>query len=76
MEGINQKKLHEGMRGGGGCSIRPFPSTFETIYPIDTFGSYNDLPLYVQLSVTMWCQTGFHGNDSYINDVTGYFIQI
>ena len=36
LEGISLKKLHEGIRGGGGgASIRPLPSTFDTIHPID-----------------------------------------
>ena len=47
------------------------PSTFDTIHPIDLkFGTYNKLHLYFQLSVTMWCLIGFHGNNSQINDVT------
>ena len=29
-----KKKLHEGIRGGG-RSIEPLPSTFDTIHPID-----------------------------------------
>ena len=33
-EGISLKMLHEGIRGGGG-SIGPLPSTFDTIHPID-----------------------------------------
>ena len=55
----------------GGRSIRPPPSTFDTIHPIDMkFGTYNKLYLYFQLSETTWYLIGFHGNDSQINDVT------
>ena len=69
-ESTSQKKLHEGKRGGGG-SIGPLPSTFDTIHPIDMiFGTCNELPLYFQLSVITWCLTGFHDNHSYIDDVT------
>ena len=31
---------------------------------------YVCVPLYFQLNVTTWCLIGFHGNHSYINDVT------
>ena len=34
LEGISLKKLHEGIRGGG-WSIRPLPSTFDSIHLID-----------------------------------------
>ena len=33
------------------------------------FGTYYELPFYVQLNVTIWCLIGFHGNHSYINDI-------
>ena len=69
LETLNKNKLHEHLRG---CTkIAPLPSTFNTIHPIDmihVFGTY-ELPLYFQLSVTTWCLTDFHGNQSYINDV-------
>ena len=52
-------------------SIEPLPSIFDTIHPINLiFGTYNELPLYFQLSKTTWCLIGFHGNHDYINDVT------
>ena len=47
--------LHEGIRGGGG-SIGPLPSTFDTIHPIDwIFGTYNERSLYFQLIETTCC---------------------
>ena len=47
------------------------PFTFDTIHPIDMIiGTYNKILLYFQLSDTIWCLIGFHGNYSYINDVT------
>ena len=64
------KKVTRRQKGGGG-SIGPLPSTFDTIHPIDMiFGTCNELPLYFQLSVITWCLTGFHDNHSYIDDVT------
>ena len=49
LEGISLKKVtrrHKG-EGGGGGSIGPLPSTFDTIHPIDLiFGTYNELSLY------------------------------
>ena len=64
-----EKIVTRSLEGG---SIRPPPSTFDTIYPIDLkFGTYKKLRLYFQLSETTWCLTGFHGNNSQINDVTG-----
>ena len=58
--------------GGGGSQLDLFPSTFDTIYPIDLkFGTHNKLHLYFQLSETKWCLIGLHGNNSQINDVTG-----
>ena len=33
LEGIRLRKLHEGIRGGGG--ITSLPSTFDTFHPID-----------------------------------------
>ena len=51
-------------RGGG--SIGALPFTFDTIHPLDMiFGTYNELPLYFQLSITMWRSTGFHGKYCY-----------
>ena len=56
---------------GGGAKSDP-PSTFDTIHPIELkFVTYSKLHLYFQLSKTMWCLIGFHGNNSQINDVTG-----
>ena len=53
------KKLHEHFRGNKSDP----PSTFDTILPIDmVFGTYNELPLYFQLSLITWCFIGFHGN--------------
>ena len=48
-------------------------STIDTIHPIDmNFGTYNMLHLYFPLSETTWClMSGFHNNNSQINDVTG-----
>ena len=52
-------------------SIGTLPSTFDTTLTIDMiFGTYNEFPLYFQLSITTWYLTGFHDNHSYINDVT------
>ena len=57
---------------GGGINRTPPPSTFDTIHPIDLkFDTYSKFLLYFQLSETMWCLIGFHGNNSQINDVTG-----
>ena len=52
-------KLHEHLRGIGDQSPPPAPppptSTFDTIHPTDTiFGTYNELSLYFQLSITTW----------------------
>ena len=33
------------------------------------FGTYNELPLHLQLNATTWYLYGFQGNHSYINDV-------
>ena len=56
---------------GGGGSIRPLPSIIDTIHPIDLiFRTYNEFSLYFQLIESTWCLTGFHGNNSHINDVT------
>ena len=40
---------------------------------VSTFTDQPSLPLphYFQLSETTWCLTGFHGNNSQMNDVTG-----
>ena len=60
-----------GIVGGGGGSIGP-PSTFDTTHPIDLkFGTYSKLRFYFQLSKTTRCLTGFHGNNSQMNNVTG-----
>ena len=65
-----EKIVTRSLEGGGGQSDPP--STFDTIQPVDLkFGTYNKLHLYFQLSETMWCLIGFHGNNSQINDVTG-----
>ena len=65
------KIVTRSLEGGGGVN-RTLPSTFNTIYPIVLkFGTYNKLYLYFQLSETIWCRIGFHGNNSQINDVTG-----
>ena len=57
-------------KGGRGVNRTP-PSIFDTIYPIDMiFDTYKDLLLYFLLSVTTWYLIGFHGNYSYIIDVT------
>ena len=58
--------------GGGGGGVNRTPSLcFRHHSPIDTIpGSYNELPLYFQLSKTVWCLTSFHGNHRYKNDVT------
>ena len=48
--------------GRVGWSIRPLPSTFNTIHSIDLiFGKYNELSLYFHLIETLWCLVGFHG---------------
>ena len=53
-----------------GGSFGPL-STFDTIHQVYMlFGTYNELSLYSQLNVTLWCLTGFHDNLSYINAVT------
>ena len=76
---LNKQKLHKHLWGGR-VSIIPLPATFDTIHLIDIkFCSNNELPLYFQLSVTLWCLNGFHGNHSYINDITsgchpGFFL--
>ena len=66
----NIKKVTQRHKEGGG-SIGPLPSTFNTIHPIDfTFGTYNELLLYIQLIKTTWCLISFHSNHSCINYVT------
>ena len=67
---LPKKPLHEHFGGGGRSIGTPSRSTFRTSHPIDIFGTYNNLPLYFQLSETTWRLIGFHGNQSYINDVT------
>ena len=48
-----------------------FPSTFDTIHPIDLiFGTYNKPSLYFQLIEITWCLIVLHGNHDHINDVT------
>ena len=67
---LEDKIVTRSLGGGGGQSHPPPHSTFDTIHPIDLkFGA--NPRLYFQLSVTMWCLTGFHGNNMQINDVTG-----
>ena len=52
-------------------SIGPFPSTFDNIHPIDLiFGTHDKLSFHFLLIETMCCLIGFHGNNSYIYDVT------
>ena len=52
--------------------VYPPPSAFDPINLNDMeLGTYNKLYLYFQLSKTMWCLIGFHGNSNQINDVTG-----
>ena len=46
-----KKKLHEGMRGGGG---------------VLKLGMCNKCPVYFQLSIVTWLLIGFHGNHSNI----------
>ena len=66
------KIVTRSLEGGPRGVNRIPPSTFDTIHPIDMkLGTYNKLHLYFQLSETMWCLIGFHGNNSQINDVTG-----
>ena len=75
---LEQKKVTQTLVGG--VSIIPLPTTFDTIHLIDIkFCTNNELPLYFELSVTLWCLNGFHGNHSYINDITsgchpGFFL--
>ena len=48
LESISLKKLHEGIRGGGGREGQsdPSPPLFDAIHPIDLiFGTYNELSL-------------------------------
>ena len=62
---LEEKIVTQTLEGG------PPPSTFNTIHLIDMkFGTYTKLHLYFQLNETMWCLTGFHGNDTLINDNT------
>ena len=57
-------------RGSGG-SIGPLPSTFETNVTIDLIlSTYSELRLYFQIKERTKCLIDFHGNLSYINDVT------
>ena len=52
---------------GGGGSIGPLLSTFDTIHPIDwIFDTYNEYSLYFQLIKITCCLIGFHGNQSNI----------
>ena len=56
---LEQKQVTRTLEGGGGNRMPP--STFEAIHPIDvTFGTYNELHLYFQLSVTRWHLIGLH----------------
>ena len=68
LESISLRKLHEGIRGGGGGSIGLFPPTFDTIHPIDLIiDTSSEISLYFQLIETTWCLIGFHGSHSHIN---------
>ena len=68
---LEEKIITRSLEGGGG-SIGPPPSTFNTIHPIDIkLGTNNKLHLYFQLSETTWRLIGFHGNIRQINGVTG-----
>ena len=59
---LEEKIVTQTLEGGGGQSD---PLTFDTIHLIDMkFGTYSKFHLYFQLSETMWCLIGFHGNDS------------
>ena len=72
LRSLLEKIVTGSLEGGGGSIGPPPPSTFDTIHPIDMkLGAYNKLHLYFQLSETAWCLSGFHGNNSEINDVTG-----
>ena len=56
-------------------SLRLHPlSPFKILDPPLIFDIYNKLPLYFQLRKTTWCLVGFHGNQSYINDVKGHHL--
>ena len=56
------KKVTRRHKGGGG-SIGPLPSTFDTIHTIDLiFGTYDERSLYFQLIDTTCSLIGFHGN--------------
>ena len=57
--------IHEGIKGAGFGRSDP-PLYFRHL----VFGTYNELPLYFQLSVNTWFLTGFYGNHSYMNDIT------
>ena len=72
LRSLLEKIVTRSLEGGGGSIGPPPPSTFDTIHPIDMkLGTCNNLHLYFQLSETTWCLSGFHGNNSQINDVTG-----
>ena len=65
---LEQKKLHEHMRGAQ--EINRTPSTFDTLPPIDMiFGTNNEMPLFFQLSVTTWPVISFYGSHKYIKYV-------
>ena len=67
LEALKKYSYTKPWRGGGGGA-----STFDTIHPIDLkFGTNNKIHLYFQLSGTMRCLIGFHGNNSQTSDVTG-----
>ena len=66
---LKEKKATRTLEGKG-VNRTPSPSTFDITHPIDMiFGTYNKMPLYFQLSKTTSSLIGFHGNQSYINDV-------
>ena len=60
-----EKKLHEGMRGGGGDQSDPPPSIFRSIQSIDMKrGMCNKCPVYFQLRIVTWHLISFRGNGS------------
>ena len=66
LEGTKKKKLHEGMRWGGGVNWTS-PSIFKSIQPIDMkLAMCNKCPVYFLLSIITWHLIGFHRNHSII----------
>ena len=61
--GHEEKKFHEGMRGGGDQSDPP--SIFNNLQPIDIkLGMCKKCPVCLQLSIVTWYLISFHGNHS------------